>query len=97
MSDRRGRRDHRAQVPAAQVVGLCECLFEFSGAVASHLLAGDGVEVWRVPLVYEIVIVSWALSEGAHLKGLAEYCGTSVQIIEQRYGRYIRKGTSSGL
>ena len=36
--------------------------FEFSGAVASHLLAGDGVEVWRVPLVYAaIVIVSWAL------------------------------------
>jgi hypothetical protein len=36
--------------------------FEFSGAVASHLLAGDGVEVWRVPLVYSaIVIVSWAL------------------------------------
>jgi hypothetical protein len=36
--------------------------FEFSGAVASHLLAGDSVEVWRVPLVYAaIVIVSWAL------------------------------------
>lgn len=36
--------------------------FEFSGAVATHLLAGDGVEVWRVPLVYAaIVIVSWAL------------------------------------
>ena len=36
--------------------------FEFSGAVASHLLAGDGVEVWWVPLVYSaIVIVSWAL------------------------------------
>jgi hypothetical protein len=31
-------------------------------AVASHLLAGDGVEVWRLPLVYAtIVIVSWAL------------------------------------
>ena len=25
------------------------------------------------------------------MKGLAEYCGTSVQMIEQRYGRYIRK------
>ena len=35
--------------------------------------------------------IAWALSEGANLKGLAEYCGTSVQMIEQRYGRYIRK------
>jgi hypothetical protein len=36
--------------------------FEFSGAVASHLLAGDGVKVWLTPLVYAtIVIVSWAL------------------------------------
>jgi hypothetical protein len=25
------------------------------------------------------------------LRGLAEYCGTSVQMIEQSYGRYIRK------
>ena len=25
------------------------------------------------------------------MKGLAEYCGTSVQMIEQSYGRYIRK------
>ncbi len=36
--------------------------FQFSGAVASHLLAGDGVEVWLPPLVFLIfVIVSWAL------------------------------------
>jgi hypothetical protein len=27
--------------------------------------------------------IAWALSEGANLKGLAEYCGTSVQMIEQ--------------
>jgi hypothetical protein len=25
------------------------------------------------------------------LKGLAEYCGTSVQMIEQSYGRYVHK------
>jgi hypothetical protein len=30
---------------------------------------------------------AWALSEGANSKGLAEYCGTSVQMIEQSYGR----------
>ena len=35
--------------------------------------------------------IAWALSEGANLKGLAEFCGTSVQMIEQSYGRYMRK------
>ena len=36
--------------------------FQFSGAVASHLLAGDGIEVWLPPLVFlMLVIVSWAL------------------------------------
>ena len=35
--------------------------------------------------------IAWAFSEGANLKGLAEYCGTSVQMIEQSYGSYIRK------
>jgi len=35
--------------------------------------------------------VAGALSEGANLKGLAEYCGTSAQMIEESYGRCIRK------
>src|SRR5499426_1575980 len=36
--------------------------FNFSGAVASHLLAGDVVDVWLPPLVFLMfVIVSWAL------------------------------------
>jgi hypothetical protein len=35
--------------------------------------------------------IAWALSEGANLKDPVEYCGTSVQMIEQSYGRYIRK------
>jgi hypothetical protein len=35
--------------------------------------------------------ITWALS-----KALAEYCGTSVQMIEQSYGKYIAR-TSSGL
>ena len=35
---------------------------QFSGAVASHLLAGDGVGAWAAPLVFSMfVIVSWAL------------------------------------
>jgi hypothetical protein len=28
---------------------------------------------------------------GSQFEGLAEYCGTSVPMIEQSYGRYIRK------
>jgi integrase len=36
--------------------------------------------------------ISWALTQpGCNLKGLAEYCGTSVMMIEQRYGKYMRK------
>src|SRR5215510_11738595 len=37
-------------------------LFQFSGAVASHLLAGDSVGSWLAPLVFStFVILSWAL------------------------------------
>jgi len=36
--------------------------FNFTGAVASHRLAGDGVLAWLAPLVFSIfVIVSWGL------------------------------------
>jgi len=36
--------------------------FQFSGAVASHLLAGDGSAAWLPPLVFStFVIVSWTL------------------------------------
>jgi hypothetical protein len=41
--------------------------FQFSGAVASHLLAGDWspVSVWLTPLVFSMfVVVSWALRPG---------------------------------
>jgi DoxX-like family len=42
--------------------GAC---FTWSGAVASHLLAGDGVEVWLPPLVFLMFgIASWALRPG---------------------------------
>ena len=33
--------------------------------------------------------ISWALTKGANLKWLAEYCGTSVAMIERRYGRFL--------
>jgi hypothetical protein len=36
--------------------------FQFSGAVASHLSAGDGVESWWVPLMFATcAIASWVL------------------------------------
>ena len=33
--------------------------------------------------------ISHALSRGANIKWVAEYCGTSVQMIEKHYGKYI--------
>src|SRR5262245_23410690 len=36
--------------------------FTWSGAVASHLLAGDGAEAWSTPLAFATcAVVSWAL------------------------------------
>jgi DoxX-like family len=38
------------------------CFFLWSSAVASHLLAGDGVQLWVVPLMFAtFAIGSWAL------------------------------------
>jgi integrase len=34
--------------------------------------------------------ISAALARDVNIKFLADYCGTSVQMIEQRYGRYLR-------
>src|SRR5262245_18536602 len=39
--------------------------FHFSGAVASHLLVGDGVDLWLTPLLFlTFLIISWALRPG---------------------------------
>ena len=35
--------------------------------------------------------ISDALSQGLNIKWIAEYCGTSVAMIEKHYGRYIRE------
>ncbi|SDC93670.1 DoxX family protein [Glycomyces harbinensis] len=38
------------------------CFFLWSGAVVAHLVAGDGVRSWGVPLVFVLVgVASWAL------------------------------------
>jgi hypothetical protein len=33
--------------------------------------------------------ISWALTRGANLEWIADYCGTSVEMIERHYGRYV--------
>ena len=37
----------------------------------------------------EYAFISVAVSKGCNLKWVAEYCGTSVQMIETSYGKYI--------
>ena len=58
-------------------------------SVASRFLRSLGIRP-RKFYTARHTFIAWALSEGANLKGLAEYCGTSVQMIEQSYGRYMR-------
>jgi integrase len=41
--------------------------------------------------------ISDALSQGANIKWLAEYCGTSVAMIEKHYGRYIKSDAQEQL
>src|SRR5215471_4167714 len=41
--------------------------------------------------------ISDALSHGANIKWLAEYCGTSVAMIEKHYGRYIKSDSREQL
>ena len=41
--------------------------------------------------------ISLALSRGVNIKWLAEYCGTSVAMIEKHYGRYIKSDSEEQL
>ncbi len=41
--------------------------------------------------------ISQALTEGVNLKYLAEYCGTSVQMVEKRYGRFLHASEAEEL
>src|SRR5215813_2227929 len=57
--------DRRSGVSTAQGMGLCRRFFIYSGAVASHLLVGDGPLRWGLPLFYLLFTVgSWALRPG---------------------------------
>jgi integrase len=41
--------------------------------------------------------ISDALSHGVNIKWLAEYCGSSVAMIEKHYGRYIKSDSEEQL
>jgi len=50
------------RLPVIKEWAYAGCFFLWSGAVASHLSAGDGVEAWRMPLIFATcAIASWAL------------------------------------
>jgi hypothetical protein len=42
-------------------------------------------------------LISVGLSQGLNIKWLAEYCGTSVAVIEKHYGRYIKSDSRERL
>jgi hypothetical protein len=42
-------------------------------------------------------LISVTLSRGVNLKWLAEYCGTSVAMIERSYGRFLAAGADHQL
>jgi integrase len=52
-------------------------------------LRGAGVRP-RGPYHTRHTFISIGLSNGANIKWLAEYCGTSIAMIERHYGKYIR-------
>jgi uncharacterized membrane protein YphA (DoxX/SURF4 family) len=41
-------------------------VFNYTGAVASHLAVGDGADKWAVPAVFAVILMaSWALRPSA--------------------------------
>jgi integrase len=59
-------------------------------------LRGAGIRP-RGPYHTRHTFISIALSNGANIKWLAEYCGTSVAMIEKHYGKYIRNDVDEQL
>ena len=53
-----------------------------------RILRGTGVRE-RKPYSTRHTFISAGLSNGVNIKWLAEYCGTSVTMIEKHYGKYI--------
>lgn len=51
----------------------------------------------RGPYCMRDTFISWSLSAGARAKFVAEYCGTSLEMIETSYGKFIRNDGLSPL
>ncbi len=51
----------------------------------------------RKPYATRHTFISVGLSNGVNIKWLAEYCGTSVAMIEKHYGRYLRSDSDEQL
>ncbi len=61
-----------------------------------RILRGAGVRE-RKPYSTRATFISIGLSNGVNIKWLAEYCGTSVAMIEKHYGRYVRSDAAEQL
>jgi integrase len=44
----------------------------------------------RKPYTMRHMFISVGLTNDVNIKGLADYCGTSVAMVEKHYGKYIR-------
>jgi ribosomal protein S12 len=64
--------------------------------VCYRILRGAGVTE-RKPYSTRHTFISVGLSNGVNIKWLAEYCGTSVAMIEKHYGKYIRSDAAEQL
>lgn len=51
----------------------------------------------RKPYAMRHSFISVGLSNGVNIKWLADYCGTSVAMIEKHYGKYIRNDADEQL
>ena len=59
-----------------------------AGGIWYRILRGTGIRE-RKPYSTRHTFISAGLSNGVNIKWLAEYCGTSVTMIEKHYGKYI--------
>jgi len=51
--------------------------FNYSGAAASHLLAGDGLRVWAAPALFALLsVASWALRPPSRVLGGSAFSPT---------------------
>ena len=66
------------------------------GGVCYRVLKAAGVRE-RKPYACRHTFISIALSNDVNIKWLAEYCGTSVAMIEKHYGRYVKNDSARQL